>query len=384
METRTEPAGAAYRRDATTWVSFAALFAFGVLNAMLGPVLPYLRHSEHISYVVGALHQVAFAVGGTVAGIHASRSDAPRRRTIVLGLAGAALAGLLLGYGRMLPVTLVAALLISACATAALIRIWAALSDLHHVHRAVALSEGEVAVSLAGIAMPLVVSACAASVLGWRFAFVVGGLVVIASAAAARVVELPGATRPPRPTGTGPTPWRTLATIFAVVALEFTLSFWAASYLHDDVGLATDTAVALVSTLYAANMVGRLLASRLARRLSTTLLLRLALATALAGTPVLLAAGNATVAAVGLAVTGAGIGGTFPLASTLHVAASGRTSDQALGQILTVAGIGELAGPLAAGALAQVSELRIGLCAMPALALLAALTTMRAASPSSS
>jgi MFS family permease len=153
-----------YRRNPATWVAFAALFAFGLLNAMLGPVLPYLRRSEHISYIVGALHQVAFAVGGMTAGLLATRSRGPRRRTIALGLTGAALAGLLLAYGGILPATIVAALLISAFGTAALIRTWALLSDLHTAHRAVAMTEGEVAVSLAGVLTPALVSVCAGPV----------------------------------------------------------------------------------------------------------------------------------------------------------------------------------------------------------------------------
>ena len=370
----------AYRRDTATWVSFAALFGFGILNAMLGPVLPYLRQAEHISYLTGALHQVGFAVGGMTAGILATRSTAPRRRTIGLGLTGAAVAGLLLGYGRVLPVTIVAALLISAFATAALIRMWALLADLHPVHRTVAMTEGEVAVSLAGVLTPAVVSLCAATLLGWRFSFVIAGVVVLACAAAVGATRLPDAGPPPKP---DPDPVarsraddlphrRTLTMIFAIVSLEFTLSFWAASYLHDDVGIARDTSVALVSALYAANLVGRLVASRLARRLATPVLLRLSLATALAGLPFVLGAGNIAVAAVGLAVTGMGIGGTFPLASSLHIAASPRSADQALGQILTVAGVGEIVGPLAAGALAQGAGLRVGLLVLPALVLLAA------------
>jgi fucose permease len=132
----------------------------------------------------------------------------------------------------------------------------------------------------------------------------------------------------------------------------------------------------LVSALYAANLAGRLIASRIARRLSAPVLLRLSLVTALAGVPILLSASSVAVAGVGLVVTGMGIGGTFPLASSLHVAASQRTSDQALGQILTVAGIGQIAGPLAAGVVAQVTTgLRLGLLVVPALAVLAALTT---------
>jgi hypothetical protein len=53
-----------YRRDRTTWAAFGALFAFGFLNALLGPALPYIRTVERISYLVGALHQLAFALGG--------------------------------------------------------------------------------------------------------------------------------------------------------------------------------------------------------------------------------------------------------------------------------------------------------------------------------
>ena len=384
-----EPSAAAvvaYRRDRETWVAFAALFAFGLLNALLGPALPHLRQTEHLSYIMGALHQVAFALGGMSAGILASRSSATRRRTIVGGLGGAAASVLLLGYGHAFALTMLGAFLVSAFATAALIRMWAWVADLHHRHRAVAMTEGEVAVSLAGMAAPALLSASAASALGWRFTFVVTSLLVCGAAVAVRATrvidgvaqqatdERVAGHRRPRLSRR-----RTLTTIFAVVSLEFTLSFWAASYLHDDVGMAQDTAVAMVSVLYAANLVGRLLASRLARRLPVTTVLWLVLATAMAGVPILLAAGNAAVAALGLAVTGAGIGGTFPLAASLHVAASDRTADQALGQILTIAGVGEIIGPLFAGALAQAASLRVGLLVLPVLVLLAAASVSRRA-----
>lgn len=377
-----ERLGQGYRRDTATWVAFTALFAFGVLNALLGPALPYLREAEHISYLTGALHQVAFAVGGVTAGIIAGRSSTPRRPTIAIGLTGGAAAGVLLGYGRVLPATLIAALLVSAFATTALIRMWALLSDLHHVHRAVAMTEGEIAVSLAGILAPAVVSACAATWLSWRFSFVIAFVVVVAAAVAVAAIRMPDAERPPA-AGSAPAPRRgarahpprrTLTTIFAVVGLEFTLSFWAASYLHDDVGIDRDTSVALVSVLYAANLVGRLAASRLARRLAVATLLRLSLLTTFLGLPILLGAGNLITAAAGLSVTGIGIGVTFPLASALHIATSRRTSDQALGQTIIVAGLGQIVGPLAAGALAQTTGLRISLLVLPALVLLAAAT----------
>ena len=86
---------------------------------------------------------------------------------------------------------------------------------------------------------------------------------------------------------------------------------------------------------------------------------------------------DASVAVVGLAIAGIGIGGTFPLACALHVAASPRSADQALGQITTAAGLGQIVGPLAAGALGQAANLRVGLFVLVALVLLAAVTTRR-------
>jgi hypothetical protein len=76
-----------YRRDSFTWTAFGALFAFGYLNAMLGPALPYLRSVEGISYLVGALHQVAFAVGGGLAGILSSRERIPLGRPATIAAA---------------------------------------------------------------------------------------------------------------------------------------------------------------------------------------------------------------------------------------------------------------------------------------------------------
>src|SRR5262249_8221485 len=187
----------------------------------------------------------------------------------------------------------------------------------------------------------------AATALDWRFAFVAGGALVVLAAAGVGLVDVP----PPVPArdAAGPLVRRlepTLVIVFAIVALEFALSFWLASYLNDSVGLGRGSAVAMVSGLYAANLVGRLLASRLARRFGTRALLAGALAVAAAGLPFLLAAQGAAVAGIGIAISGAGIGALFPLTSSLHVGASPRTADAALGEILAIAAIRQICAPL--------------------------------------
>jgi MFS family permease len=363
-----------YRRDAFTWTAFGALFAFGYLNALLGPSLPYIRAAEDIPYLVGALHQAAFAIGGGLAGLISARDRLRlgRRTVIAGGLVGASLAGLAVGYGALAPVTIAGAFVMGLLATLALIRVWAALADAHGSRRAIAMTEGEVAVSLAGIATPLLIGALAAGAATWRLAFAIGTVIAALAAAAVFRADVP-APHPPAPERSALGRLQpTLVIVFAIVGLEFALSFWLASYLNDDVGLARTTAVAMVSGLYAANLLGRVAASRLARAHTPERLLAVALGTVLAGLPLLLAASGAAAALAGIFLAGAGIGALFPLTSSLHVQASRRSADSALGQTLTVAAVGQTAAPLLAGAIAQASTLRAGLLVLPALAVLAA------------
>ncbi len=371
-----------FRRDPFTWAAYGALLSFGFLMSVLGPALPYLRAVEHISYLVGALHQLAYALGGGLAGLLAGRSRLRRATTIRFGLLGAAVAGLGLGFGDRAAITLPATLLVGFLSTSALIALWAALADAHRARRAVAMTEGEVAVSLGGIIAPLLLAGLAATVLTWRFTFVVGACVVAAAVIGCARVRVPerapgGKTRArgdhehrhSRERRWRPSP--VLAIVFAIVSLEFGLSFWLASYLNVSVGLERGVAVALVAALYGANLAGRLLASRLARRIDADRLLALALITALVGLPFLLAATTAAVATLGFVVTGLGIGAMFPLTSSLHVGESPRDADGALGEVLVVAAFGQTFGPLTVAIIAQVAGLRVGLMTLPALVLLA-------------
>jgi MFS family permease len=365
-----------YERDRVTWVAFFALSAFGVLNAVLGPALPYLSAEEGISYLVGALHQVAFAIGGGLAGLLAARRLVSGARTVVIaaGLTGAGLAVLLLGYGVTPPLTIAAAFVLGLLATTALIAIWAALADIHGDRRAVAMTEGEVAVSLAGVLTPAIISGLAATVLGWRFAFVVAAFWAVVAAIAVARGAIPRAA--PAKSAAEGRPRRllppTLLLAATATALEFSLSFWLASYLADDIGLPRDAAVVAVSGLYLASLVGRLAASRIVRQATPERVLAGALIIVFVGLPFLLAAEDAVIAAVGIAIVGAGIGATFPLASALHIQISGLESDHALGQTLATTSIGQILGPLGVGVIAQAASLRAGLLVLPVLTVTAA------------
>jgi fucose permease len=292
------------------------------------------------------------------------------------------------GYSGTPLVSIPAAFLMGSLGTAALIRVWAVLADAHKSRRAVAMTEGEVTVSLAGVTTPLLFGVLADTALGWRFAFVLGaGVSLLAAVWVSRAwvpaaAALDEADRVPEALRDGLQARRqglppTLVIVAAIVALEFTLSFWLASYLEDEVDLRRNAAVSAVSGLYLANLVGRLAASRLARRVTADRLLALALAVASVGIPGLLVAGGGVLAGIGIALTGMGIGAMFPLTSAMHVEASPRGADGALGQVLAVAAIGQVVGPLVAGAAAQVAGLRVGLLVLPAATLVAAVSLQR-------
>jgi len=367
-----------YRRNPITWVAFVELLSFGVLNAGLGAALPFLRDAEHFSYLGGVLHQVAFSVGGGLAGMLTARArHMPGRPwTIRGGLLGAAVAWLGVGYGDRLAITASAAFLVSLLATAALIRLWAVLADVHGPRRAVAMAEGEVWVSLGGIISPLLIAAMAGTAFGWRSAFVLAALLVAATVLfTLRVPIPPPVARTPPESGTDRSSRRRfpplLVVVFAIVALEFALTFWLASYLADDVGLNRQLAVTMVSGLYAANLLGRVLASRLAQRFRVEPVLAGALAVVLLGLPILLTAQNVVTAELGLAIAGVGIAATFPLPSALHVATSRHGADAAMGQVLAIASAGQMCGPIVVAVLAQVSNLRVGLIALVGFTLVA-------------
>jgi fucose permease len=372
----------AYHRDTFTYLAFLALFAFGILNSALGAALPYLRAIEHLSYLPAASHQVAFALGGGLAGLLSGRwaPGRDRSRVIRLGLAGMALGGLGLSYGNRIPLTVPSAFLMSLAGTAALISLWSALAETHGPQRAVAMTEGEVSVSLGAIAAPLLLSVLAGTVLGWRGAFVVAAATVFVVVLVSVPVAVPPAGGHP---GGVPPPVRwlapTLIAAFAVVAVEWSVSFWLASYLNDDVRLRRGVAVAMVGVFFAAMLVGRLAASQLARRIPAEALLAGSLVCTLAGLLILLPAPNGVAAAIAVSVVGVGLGPTFPLTSAVHVAVKPASATAAMSDVLAIAAVGQIIGPLLVGAIAAVSSLRAGLLITPAVALaaLAALQLQR-------
>src|SRR5213075_2828044 len=151
------------------------------------------------------------------------------RRLLWLSVCGMAGGCLLLAAARSATVTLLAAGVLGVC-TAWIVGAVQALLSVHHgANRTVALLEVDFAASLGAFVVPLVVAAAQWVGAGWR--------VVLFSAAAAGVLLTASRGRTPFPRRGSPFPDEppgeplrlgyALLLVFAVVAVEWSVGFWA-------------------------------------------------------------------------------------------------------------------------------------------------------------
>ena len=202
-----------------------------------------------------------------------------------------------------------------------LVTIQAALADHHGERRAVALTEANVAASIAYVVLIGVLSLTAALHAGWRVALL-ASLVVPALAWWSNrrlAIDAP----PPSRVAQGRLPgvfWIAAAMLFCTTAAEWCITAWGATFVED--------AAARVDG-HGGRADGRLLrrrrgrphgGSRLARRHDPARLLALALAMTAAGFAVLWPSTGPAQALVGLTLLGIGLGNLFPMGMSVTVA----------------------------------------------------------------
>ena len=161
-----------FRRDRVTWMAYAMLAWFAFLQAAPGLVVPHLRDELDIGYSVGGLHVAAFATGSILAGLTAGALERRfGRRALLWGSAAVLALGTVgLTLGRV-PAATVGALLVAGWGGAGLlITVQALLADHHGERRAIALTEANVAASVAYVVLVGGLSLTAAIGLGWRAA----------------------------------------------------------------------------------------------------------------------------------------------------------------------------------------------------------------------
>jgi len=380
----TERQATAFRRDRLTWVAYLVLAWFAYLQAAPGLVIGHLRDELDLSYSAGGFHVAAFAAGSLIAGVIGARLErAMGRRALFWAAAavmGAGAAGLTLGH--IAELTVGSVLVMGVGGGLLLVTIQAALADHHGERSAVALTETNVAASLAYVALIGVLSLSAALHLGWRVALLVSLAVPVIAWWTNRRLAIDAP--PPSRAAQGWLPgmfWIAAAMLFCTTAAEWCVTAWGATFVEDATKVSTDTAVALMAGYFGGVVAGRTLGSRLTRRHDPARLLAVALVVSAAGFAILWPSNGPAQALIGLSLLGIGLGNLFPLGLSVTVALAPGRAGPASGRAVVVTSFAVLLAPLTVGTLADATSLTAALGAVPVLLVLAAagLTLVRRA-----
>jgi fucose permease len=334
-----------------------AFYAF--YQASLSPIMPFLRSEQGFNYTLTGLHFSAFAGGMVIAGLTGDRLAQLTSRRFVywFGAAGMALGSIVLSGGNRAWITITGALIMGALGTLLLVAIQAALSDHHEHKRAIALTESNIAASIAGGCAPLLVGLFESLELSWRWGIYVamGGLLAIflrhhATPIPSSQTYLKGRTTK------GKIPkafWTYWLVIFLTVSFEWSIVFWGPDFLERVVGLQKSVAVTTMTLLFASMVTGRITGSRLTRSTNPARLLIFAMGITFVGFLLFWQGTLPVVNVVGLMIAGIGIANLFPLALAVALGIAHDHSNIASARLALSGGLAILITPLAIGWLAD-------------------------------
>jgi len=370
-----EPPGLEFHRDRLTWVAYVVLAWFAYLQAAPGLVIAHLREELGLSYSRGGLHVAAFAAGSMVAGVTSARLEHALGRRALLWSAAALMGAGAIGLtaGRIAEVTVGSVLVMGLGGGLLLVTIQAALADHHGDRRAVALTEANVAASIAYVVLIGVLSVTAALHAGWRVALLASLVVPVLTWWRNRRLAIDAP--PPSRVARGRLPgvfWVAAAMLFCTTAAEWCITAWGATFVEDAAGVPTDTAVALMAAYFGGVVAGRVLGSRLARRHDPVRLLAIALAVTAAGFAILWPSTAPAQALAGLSLLGIGLGNLFPMGLSVAVALAPRRAALASGRAVAMTSFAVLLAPLTVGTLADAASLKAALGVVPVALVLAA------------
>jgi MFS family permease len=364
-----------FRRDRLTWVAYVILAWFAYLQAAPGLVVAHLRDELHLSYSTGGLHVAAFAAGSMVAGVLSARLERVLGRRALLWSAALTMGAGAIGLtaGRNPGATVGSVLVMGFGGGLVLVTVQAMLADQHGERRAVALTEANVAASVAYVVLTGVLSLTAALDAGWRAALLASLAVPALAWWSNRRLAIDAP--PPSPEAEGRLPavfWTAAVMLFCTTAAEWCITAWGASFVAGAAGVSADTAVALMAGYFGGVVAGRILGSRLARRHDPARLLAVALAVSAAGFAVLWPATAPAPAVAGLALLGIGLGNLFPMGISVTVALAPGQAGLASARAVAMTSFAVLLAPLTVGTLADATSLKAALGVVPGVVALAA------------
>jgi MFS family permease len=353
-----------FTRDKLTLFSYLMLALYGYCLNIFGPITPFLKAELGLSYTVSSFHFSAFALGIIAAGaaghwlIHA----AGQGKALWIGAFGLGVGALLLAAGREPALTIAASFLMGLVGSLVLSVVPSTLTDRHGEARAVALSEANVAASIVSAAAPILVGLFASTTLGWRAALAVTPLFPVALRLGFGKVDLPRAAPESLPGETRHALpalyWVFWLAVVLSVSIEFCMVFWSADYFVNVLGMKKAVAAQAVTVFLAGMVLGRFAVGRVVRRFSPRGVVTACILVAAAGFLTFWIPPDPLFAALGVFVTGLGVGGLYPLNLSMAMGAAADDTVKAGSRSTLASGLAIFALPLLLGRLADAAGIR--------------------------
>ena len=354
------PSSNPFVRTNITWLAYSMLAYIGFSQAILGPLMPFLRSELNLNYTQGGFFSAAIACGLIFTGLFAGGLARRIRRQVLFWGGGTLLAiGIVaLGLSHKFELALLSILGMGIGGSMAQVMIQAILSDQHGEQRAIALTEANVAASLSGTMTPLVLSGLQRAGIDWRAIAIITILVLGSLAFSFRRASIPNSAASATTTSSrdGNLPlafWLYWIVLFFMVATEMSLAVWSTDFLISVVGLSRTDAVLAFGAFPAAMLIGRFTGSRITRSWPPLPLLFSALGLTLIGLPLFWLARIPALNILGLFITGLGIANQYPLTMSIAVGLAGKKTNQASARVTLAVGIALLTAPLVLGRLAD-------------------------------
>lgn len=375
--------------------AYLASGVFGLGLGLVGPSLPSLRATFAISYGVAALHLTLFSCGSLLGAAATGRLEDRHGRAatarLALAVLGAGAAAV--GLAPSALASLLGAFVAGAGAAVVANSANATLGEQDGRRATTDLTNGQVAAAVGMVAAAaLVALAQPVPGPGWRLAWAapaLGGALLVARRVPRRLAPpASAAPGPSRPTvdGTGggaasrstrragPSRAVVLAVVVVgiAVATEITITFWAATYLTDALGLSATGALVATACTLVGLVVGRVVVARLTTSRGSVPLLRgatmvvLVAAVPYVGGPLLGGGAAVPVTLTALLVLCLAAAALFPLALALAMTvADPQRQARASAAALSAGSVAGMSTPVVLGWVADATSLGTAMLAVP-------------------
>ena len=376
-------AGRPPKPSPTVIAGYVAYMALGWYLSGIGSVLPELEGDVgDLSAVYPLLPGGVLLVWGLGRARRQHRTHRDVRYADVVAVAGIALAVMVGVMGvTAWPAVSITGAVAGAIAAAALIRLLPAVfTDARPDDTERVMVRANAWSSLASISAPLGIGLTIGVGVGWRIGMAgpiaVGALVAAVAVRVDRTrrggsVASPGAREPVPPLRQWGRAW---AVVTVGIVVEFCFAYYAATFLHDEIGLSTATAAAGAAAWGGGMTLGRFALSVWTppRSIAPTIVL------VMVGFALLWAVATPTAAIIGIGVAGVGVAPLYPTRMTALMACFPRSPDQGSTRGAIASGAALLIAPALMATLRALTDVRTAYLTVPVLLVILAVLDQQA------